>query len=83
MTGSDTRSDADGLDEHYAYSTVTDTWYLVHDYEEAGPNGKIVAKSTKRKSRSTGRKLSRTTWVSQNDRVTQRRGRFWSVLKQY
>jgi len=80
MAGADSRSDADGLDELYAYSTVTDTWYLVHDYEEAGT---ARPKSTKRKSRSTGRKLSRTTWVSQNDRVTQRRGRFWSVLKQY
>jgi len=30
-------------DEIYAYSEVTDTWYKVHDYKEAGPGGKIVA----------------------------------------
>lgn len=27
----------------YAYSEMTDTWYRVDDYEEAGPDGKIVA----------------------------------------
>jgi len=31
------------MDEAYAYSELTDTWYRVHDYEEVGPNGKIVA----------------------------------------
>jgi len=31
------------MEEVYAYSELTDTWYRVHDYEEVGPNGKIVA----------------------------------------
>jgi hypothetical protein len=31
------------MDEVYAYSELTDTWYRVDDYEEAGPDGKIVA----------------------------------------
>lgn len=33
------------MDEVYAHSELTDTWYRVTDYEEAGPGGKIVAKS--------------------------------------
>lgn len=33
------------MDEVYARSPMTDTWYRVTDYEEAGPGGKIVAKS--------------------------------------
>ena len=29
----------------YAYSRLTDSWYLVDDYERAGDDGRIVAKS--------------------------------------
>ena len=30
--------------DRYAYSRMTDTWYLVHDYEDHG-DGKLVANS--------------------------------------
>jgi len=32
------------MDEVYAYSELTDTWYQVDDCDEAAPGGKIVAK---------------------------------------
>jgi hypothetical protein len=32
------------MDEVYARSPMTDTWYRVTEYEERGENGQIVAK---------------------------------------
>jgi hypothetical protein len=33
-----------GQDKRYAYSRMTDTWYIVHEWEDVG-DGKIRAKS--------------------------------------
>lgn len=42
---------ADGGTERYAYSQLTDTWYIVHDWEDLG-DGKLRAKSKEEVDRS-------------------------------
>jgi hypothetical protein len=46
---SDERSIESGT-ERYAYSQLTDTWYIVHDWEALG-DGKIEAKSKEKVAR--------------------------------